>query len=273
MSFHPLNTPRSKRVLATSTPNVTAAIQNSELNLGFVGVDEDPAGGRYKGLGCCLAIAHHDLGEMGFRKPRDSTPDQGRKKKAQTATNVLTAALRALGTWSSHIPVLGMLNSVIEPVLALTEQVQVIQKSDNQEIIGERLRGELLRMQEDLGGAHKEQWLGQFFNSRDNAAMIKKHNNNLLAMITENTLMGVDQIMKKLKDIEITGGHGGSGGAGHEVGGKGGVGGGPRLSFCHGIPAHLGNISGGYGGSGGSGMVGGMGGTGNGPIIKFSYSV
>ncbi|KAK7002063.1 hypothetical protein R3P38DRAFT_2648248 [Favolaschia claudopus] len=234
-------------------------------------------------------------------KPRDSTPDQGRKKKAQTETNVLTAALRALGTVSSHIPVLGMLNSVIEPVLALTEQVQqtadnmenlvqlssrveylteVIQKSDNQEIIGERLRGELLRMQEDLGGAHKEQWLGQFFNSRDNAAMIKKHNNNLLAMITENTLMGVDQIMKKLKDIEqsklstfgaqITGGHGGSGGAGHEVGGKGGVGGGPRLSFRHGIPARLGNISGGHGGSGGSGMVGGMGGTGNGPIIKFS---
>ncbi|KAJ6476316.1 hypothetical protein C8R45DRAFT_376698 [Mycena sanguinolenta] len=224
---------------------------------------------------------------------------------ARTAANMLKFALKQLSSISSNIPIGGILSSIIDPLLDITERIE--QTSDNAkgliqlalrierltpivtrtaesdpqkgQGIAEKLQKELASITTELEVARSRGKLNQFFNSADNTSILNEHNTALDRLIAECTLDTVQEIAESFRELsdsklqehypDIGGGIGGTGGSGH-IGGEGGEGGGPQIDMDPDERAQIGNIYGGTGGTGGTGVqVGGKGGTGKGPVINM----
>ncbi|KAF7373303.1 hypothetical protein MSAN_00539600 [Mycena sanguinolenta] len=173
---------------------------------------------------------------------------------SRTASNMLKYALTTLSMISSSIPVAGILGSVIDPILDITERIEqtsdnaagltqlalrierltpiVIQMAESEPAIIEKLRKELALITAELTAAHSKGKLNQFFNSVDNASTLNKHNTALDRLIADCTLATVQEIARYFRELsnsklrqpypEIAG-TGGVGGRGH-VGGECGEG-------------------------------------------------
>ncbi|KAJ7750751.1 hypothetical protein B0H14DRAFT_2981778, partial [Mycena olivaceomarginata] len=209
-----------------------------------------------------------------------------------TGRNALKFALKTLSSISSNIPFGSVLSGVIDPLLDIADRIELLSplvskmardKPEQCQPIVEALQNprDLQSITDDLKDASREK-LDQFFNSKDNASSLAKHNNHLAQMIADATLVEVHEVLRWLQYIEsrigansekaedtrpeFIGGTGGKGGYGGHTGGEGGLGEAAQLAIEN--VGLFRRIQGGIGGEGGSGNVkGGPGGTGQGPRI------
>ncbi|KAF7331181.1 hypothetical protein MSAN_02436700 [Mycena sanguinolenta] len=169
---------------------------------------------------------------------------------SRTASNMLKYALTTLSLISSSIPVAGILGSVIDPILDITERIEqtsdnatgltqlalrierltpiVIQMAESEPAIVEKLRKELASITTELTAARAKGKLNQFFNSVDNASTLDKHNtalDRLIADCTLATVQGIAQFFRELSNSKlqqpypnITEGIGGAGDGGEDEG-------------------------------------------------------
>ncbi|KAJ7809176.1 hypothetical protein B0H14DRAFT_2867494 [Mycena olivaceomarginata] len=227
----------------------------------------------------------HASTKQNIEKPE--TPNTGR--------NALKFALKTLSSISSNIPFGSVLSGVIDPLLDIADRIELT--SDNtQGFVELAARIELLsplvskiardkpeQCQPIVEALQASKNSTQFFNSKDNASSLAKHNNHLAQMIADATLVEVHEVLRWLQYIEsrigansekaedtrpeFVGGTGGKGGYGGHTGGEGGLGEAAQLAIEN--VGLFRRIQGGIGGEGGSGNVkGGPGGTGQGPRIS-----
>ncbi|KAF7331210.1 hypothetical protein MSAN_02439800 [Mycena sanguinolenta] len=223
-------------------------------------------------------------------------------KTAQTATNVLVFSLRALSTVSNRTPLAGVLSETIDHLLEITAHIKqtsanaqglaqlaarierltpivtgVAQADPKGRAIVQNLQKELASMTLDLKAADGNGKLSQFFNRVENASTLQKHNNALVQMIAECTLVSVQDVVNSLRELENSklqdlygaemAGETGIIGSTAYIGGEGGEGAGPQLDVDPDEPRKFRKIAGGTGGNGVE--RGGKGGTGKGPLINM----
>ncbi|KAJ7608424.1 hypothetical protein FB45DRAFT_1067511 [Roridomyces roridus] len=180
--------------------------------------DEDPGS-------TSSCISHSDVGSI--KSKRDGEKEACR---AQTGRNAVKFALETLSKVSYNIPLGGVINSVIDPLLEVADRIE--ETEANREglvqlgarigrllhIIGERrstsleeesasvvedvLHRELEFISADLNAARSQGRIKQFFNSRDTAGSLAAHNDTLAYLISELTLEGTQDVRKSLKAIE-----------------------------------------------------------------------
>ncbi|KAF8174631.1 hypothetical protein K438DRAFT_1848656 [Mycena galopus ATCC 62051] len=236
----------------------------------------------------------------------DIDPDD-RYQIGNVSANVLYFALKTLSSISNNVPMAGALSGIIEPLLDITSRIEqssvnaqgLIQLATRIEHLAPlveetaksdpdrgrwivlELQTELASMTTDLKAASQRGKLNQFFNNADDASPLSKHNMVLAQLIADSKLVGIQEVLKSLRELEsskmedasspivmgdITGGVGSAGGHAQ----TGGEGGGPQLDMDPDERYQIGNVSGGTGGTGGVGVeVGGKGGTGKGPVISM----
>ncbi|KAJ7023672.1 hypothetical protein C8F04DRAFT_1401529 [Mycena alexandri] len=145
-----------------------------------------------------------------------------------TGRNVLKFALSTLSSVSSNIPFGSVLSSVINPLLDIVNRIE--QTSTNTQglvelaariellsplvfemardrpqqgrVIVEALQRELQTMTKELGDAHSQGKLEEFFNGTENASTLAKHNNHLAQMIADATLATVHEVLQSLQGLE-----------------------------------------------------------------------
>ncbi|KAF8146026.1 hypothetical protein K438DRAFT_1991194 [Mycena galopus ATCC 62051] len=88
----------------------------------------------------------------------------------------------------------------------LTPIVEEMAKSDldRSQAIVLGLQTELTSMATDLKAASQRGKLNQFFNSADDASALSKHNMVLAQMIADSTLVGVQEVLKSLRELEAS---------------------------------------------------------------------
>ncbi|KAF8150285.1 hypothetical protein K438DRAFT_442045 [Mycena galopus ATCC 62051] len=157
-------------------------------------------------------------------RPLISTKARARR----TASNALYFALKTLSSISNNVPVAGALGAIIEPLLDITSLIEqssvnaegLIQLAarierlapiveemakrdpDRGQVIILDLQTELASIATDLKAASQRGKLNQFFNSADDASPLSKHNMVLAQMIADSTLVGVQEVLESLRELE-----------------------------------------------------------------------
>ncbi|KAJ7614936.1 hypothetical protein FB45DRAFT_873803 [Roridomyces roridus] len=170
-------------------------------------------------------ISHSEVGSSKNKQDEENTAS-----RTHTGRNAVKFALQTLSKVSNNIPLGGVINSVIDPLLDLADRIEETQA--NREglvelaarigrllhIIGEKrsspdevesasvvenvFREELESIAADLNAARSQGTIQQFFNSRDTAGSLAAHNDTLARLISELTLEKMQDVQQSLKVIE-----------------------------------------------------------------------
>ncbi|KAJ6580358.1 hypothetical protein DFH09DRAFT_1309685 [Mycena vulgaris] len=228
---------------------------------------------------------HTQLSEPNTPAETSTPPIQEVPDTHHTAKNVLKVALKTLSSVSSNIPFGSILSSVINPLLDITDRIEVtlhrlpsckhmieyyysksqqIAKPEQSQGLVEALQRELQSITKDLNDAQAQGRLEQFFNSADTSSSLAKHNMTLAQMIADYTFVAIHEVLKALQDLERENLQCPIGSQGKLFSDL------LSLAFIPGVGRiEMGDITGGFGGTGGSARMGGEGGEGEGPTLEM----
>ncbi|KAJ7634533.1 hypothetical protein FB45DRAFT_469082 [Roridomyces roridus] len=149
---------------------------------------------------------------------------------ATTAKNVVKMALTTLSATSSNIPICGIITSVIDPLLLIMTQLdltsanvqglvelaarierltplvadmgEVNSVSERERRFIDDLTCELESIGTDVSEAQAQGTLTRFFNSRDDAAGLARHNATLAQLVADATLVCMQEVRRTLRSME-----------------------------------------------------------------------